>query len=1187
MALNTQQSRIEITAVDKTKDAFDSVKRGFDGIASQYLGLTTVLSTGGFALMIKQTIDAADAIHDLSTRTGISVEQLGSWALATEQSGTSMEALAKALGKASKYMVEHSSNLKAIGITGKTAEEVMLQLAGVISKLPSDDPRRVALAMEVLGKSAGELVPLLSEGEAGLRKMLDRGRELNPVTTELANNADKFKDNLAELKLISSGLFVNLVSNTLPSLIVFIKDLRDVFETGDWVDKLLFFVTGTPGKIADKNHDPIEQIKRYEDAIKSLKSQMDQFPNSGTLQSRFKPEMERLQLGLANQQARLLVSDNTSPTPVVGDAEKARLQKQIDDLLNKDTKVSDYTKLTQAINEKIAASQRELAIGQPLSDSEKLLSKIYADRASGAIDITDKEQRLLEVSLKRLGGLDKQNDQEKEVQKAMAASADEYDKQLAAIQQNIDQTQVQSETYGKSASAITEVTLARLESKKAMLEEIGVWGEAIDRLNGLIDANNKLAQSQKDLESKDILANYAKGRETYFEGLDSEILKLKEQNDLYGLTETQLAAVNVQRAIETKLKYEAAGGTDAAYLYDLQREIDLRKQMLDQTGTLEQKKQWTDIFSSIDKTAHDTFVSIFDSGKSAFDRLRDALKNGLLDLLYQMTIKKWIFQISAAVTGTGAAGSALASTSASGSGFDSLLSGGKLLDGIQNGFGSLQAGLQSSIEHLGAFLSTGNGGLGDVIGGALGQYSSQIANVLPYAGAAFSLLTGDVKGAAIQGVATAIGSFTPLGPIGGAVIGSILSSVIGGGGGHKETHAYANTSISDSGVANIGSFISKGRGGGAGGYDLGISSGLSIGNTVEALASALGGKLTQAFTVGTGFLSKYNAYAVTVGRPIASYRNSDFSFAANDSSNGAAFTFFSAIRKGFIDLDPYLKNIINRSNIVLSNSAAAVTALSTIQNLYKSLQDLPPVFKSIGDAIRDSVTTDSAATLQSRFNAINTFTGLFYSDQEKLATFTKQLNTEYKSLNITIPATRDDFRKLVDGIDTTSASGLGLFNTLIDLAPTMDAYYKALEQQAGVTDQAAAAAKQLSDALSTDGFSTLVDYTRAQKYILNGIPGYASGGDFTGGIRIVGENGPELEATGPSRITNTNDLLNRLRNPQAGNAALVDEVRALRAEIAQMRAEQFAASMAVANNTAATNSTIKRWDGDGMPPARS
>jgi len=53
-----------------------------------------------------------------------------------------------------------------------------------------------------------------------------------------------------------------------------------------------------------------------------------------------------------------------------------------------------------------------------------------------------------------------------------------------------------------------------------------------------------------------------------------------------------------------------------------------------------------------------------------------------------------------------------------------------------------------------------------------------------------------------------------------------------------------------------------------------------------------------------------------------------------------------------------------------------------------------------------------------------------------------------------------------------------------------------------------------------------------------GIPGFAAGGDHRGGLRIVGENGPELEFTGPSRIMDaelTRSILTS-RPPVAANA---------------------------------------------------
>lgn len=49
-----------------------------------------------------------------------------------------------------------------------------------------------------------------------------------------------------------------------------------------------------------------------------------------------------------------------------------------------------------------------------------------------------------------------------------------------------------------------------------------------------------------------------------------------------------------------------------------------------------------------------------------------------------------------------------------------------------------------------------------------------------------------------------------------------------------------------------------------------------------------------------------------------------------------------------------------------------------------------------------------------------------------------------------------------------------------------------------------------------------------------GIPGFASGGDHGGGLRIVGENGPELEATGAARIFNADQTRQILKGGGGG-----------------------------------------------------
>ncbi|WP_349745240.1 hypothetical protein [Roseateles cavernae] len=77
-----------------------------------------------------------------------------------------------------------------------------------------------------------------------------------------------------------------------------------------------------------------------------------------------------------------------------------------------------------------------------------------------------------------------------------------------------------------------------------------------------------------------------------------------------------------------------------------------------------------------------------------------------------------------------------------------------------------------------------------------------------------------------------------------------------------------------------------------------------------------------------------------------------------------------------------------------------------------------------------------------------------------------------------------------------------------------------------------------------------------------GIPGFASGGDHAGGLRLVGERGPELEFTGPSRIVDANrtqQLLRPTRAAAAGsstvnnfNISIPIQAGVTRAEVAQL-----------------------------------
>lgn len=194
-----------------------SIEKSVD-LAKNALGALGIgLSVGAFINLVHSTIEAADAMNDLSQRVGIAVADLAKYELAAAQSGTTMEALAKGIKGVSTNMLEHGDALKAAGITATTADGAMQQLADVFSNMP-DGMEKTALAVKLFGKAGMDLIPMLNNGSTGLEEAALKSAKYAAQMAILAPASDRFNDSMAEITMASKVMGMSILNNAMPRL---------------------------------------------------------------------------------------------------------------------------------------------------------------------------------------------------------------------------------------------------------------------------------------------------------------------------------------------------------------------------------------------------------------------------------------------------------------------------------------------------------------------------------------------------------------------------------------------------------------------------------------------------------------------------------------------------------------------------------------------------------------------------------------------------------------------------------------------------------------------------------------------------------------------------------------------------------------------------------------------------------
>ena len=187
--------------------------------------LAPVATVGGLAALVGKTIEAGDALNDMSQRTGVSVEALAKFKKAAATSGTDIDAVASSLVKLSKGLFNIGGKgdkvgpaLERLGISAKdaagnlkTADQITLEVANAFKAMP-DGVEKTATALDLFGKAGANMIPMLNEGGKAIESLSVK------MTTAFAQKADEYNDKLATLGGKVGGLAAGLTVALLPAL---------------------------------------------------------------------------------------------------------------------------------------------------------------------------------------------------------------------------------------------------------------------------------------------------------------------------------------------------------------------------------------------------------------------------------------------------------------------------------------------------------------------------------------------------------------------------------------------------------------------------------------------------------------------------------------------------------------------------------------------------------------------------------------------------------------------------------------------------------------------------------------------------------------------------------------------------------------------------------------------------------
>ncbi len=243
------------------------------GAALAAIGTAAVGAGKALVDMSVNSAAYADEILTASTVTGMSTDSLQAYKYAAELVDVSLDTLTgsmarnvRSMSSARKGTGEIADAYRKLGVSVTDAngnlrdsEAVYWETIDALGKV-SNETERDALAMQIFGKSAQELNPLIAQGSAGIAELTEEAKRMGAVMSEDSLNAlGKFDDSIQRLKAGGAAAKNMLGTVLLPQLQILADDgvvllgefTRGLSEAnGDWT-KISGVIGNTVGSLVN------------------------------------------------------------------------------------------------------------------------------------------------------------------------------------------------------------------------------------------------------------------------------------------------------------------------------------------------------------------------------------------------------------------------------------------------------------------------------------------------------------------------------------------------------------------------------------------------------------------------------------------------------------------------------------------------------------------------------------------------------------------------------------------------------------------------------------------------------------------------------------------------------------------------------------------------------------------------